>query len=78
MKVSNYKDFQKLDYKDLGSNNEVKNGDILIKDNEIGVVIQEYGNEEFRVDMWGNSCIEEVDFATEEQIKKYRPELYEN
>lgn len=75
MKVKDFKKFQLFKYTDLGQNYQIQNGHILIKDNEIGVVIQEFGNEEFRTDMWGNSYPSEVRFATIEQIEKYRPKI---
>jgi len=75
MKVKDFKKFQLFKYTDLGQNYQIQNGDVLIKDNEIGVVIQEFGNEEFRTDMWGNSYPSEVSFATIEQIKQFRPKI---
>lgn len=75
MKVKNFKKFQLFKYTDLGQNYQIQNGHILIRGNEIGVVIQEFGNEEFRTDMWVNSYPSEVGFATIEQIEKYRPKI---
>lgn len=75
MKVTNYKDFQLFKYTDEGMNHLFSNGDILIKENEVGVVIQEYGNEEFRTDMWGNSHPSECRLATIDEVKKFRQDL---
>jgi hypothetical protein len=58
-------------------------GDILHKEYgedqepEIGVVIQTFEDGDFRTDMWGMSCEDEVTPATLSQIKKYRPSLME-
>ena len=58
-------------------------GDVLYKEYgedqepEVGVVIQTFEDGDFRTDMWGMSCEDEVTPATLSQIKKYRPKLME-
>ena len=57
-------------------NNNVQLGDVLYRNvgqDEIGVVIQVFRNGDFRTDMWGVDSY--ATFATEEQVKEYRPEL---
>lgn len=53
-----------------------KLGDVVInQNNEIGVVIQMHDSFEFRTDMFGNTSNDEVRLATDEEIKKYRPNI---
>lgn len=51
-------------------------GDVVINDqNEIGVIIQKHGGNEYRTDMFGNCSISEIKMATDNQISKFRNEL---
>lgn len=51
-------------------------GDVVINnENEIGVIIQKHGGNEYRTDMFGNCSISEIKMATDSQISKYRSEL---
>jgi hypothetical protein len=62
MNKENYKDFALFDYiQEPSSNDEFKLGDVVIGTddetlNEIGVIIQCHGNNEYRTDMFGNCC----------------------
>lgn len=82
IKVKNHLDFALFEYESVSSKN-IELGDIVYKpgntiyndDPEIGVVIQIHDDDEFRTDMFGNSCITEVTPATMEQIENIRPKL---
>lgn len=53
-------------------------GEVVINDrNEIGVIIQRHGNNEYRTDIFGNCCGIEIRLATLEEIKLYRNKLVE-
>jgi len=75
MKVQNHEKFAHFEYVSE-PNNQVELGDILFRnvdEPEIGVVIQTWSDGDFRTDMWGVDSY--ATFATEEQVKEYRPEL---
>lgn len=82
MRVNNHLDYAKFDYESTEASN-VSLGDIIVKESEdgtsIGVVIQVYGDGEFRTDMDGNDCFRTgVRIATVEEIDEYRPELIQH
>lgn len=54
-----------------------KLGDVVYKEeaNEVGVIIQTHGANEYRTDMFGNCCESELSPATEEQIKSLRKDI---
>lgn len=54
-----------------------KLGDVVYKEetNEVGVIIQAHGRDEYRTDMFGNCCSSELVAATEDQILDIRPDL---
>jgi hypothetical protein len=81
-KVTNYKNFCCFDYESEPSP-KFQLGDVLFKnytgeEPEIGVVIQTFGDGDFRTDMWGMSYESEVRPATILEIKKYRPKLMDS
>jgi hypothetical protein len=61
--------------------NNFELGDIVLREDEdgveIGVIIQIHDDVEFRTDMFGNTNIDDCRLATIEEIKKYRPDVYE-
>lgn len=64
------------DYPSVDCNSKFKVGDVVInKDNEIGVIIQIHGIGEYRTDMFGNCCDDEIKLATDEEIVKFRPNI---
>jgi hypothetical protein len=80
----NHKDFMMFDYISNKTKNPYQLGDVVIKEkeyltdniiNEIGVVLQVHDDNELRTDMFGNEDISMLRLATDEEIKKYRPEL---
>ena len=78
MKVQNHKKYAYFEYVSE-PNNQVELGDILfrhIDEPEIGVVIQTCSDGDFRTDMWGMD--HDATLATYEEIKKYRPELFDD
>ena len=79
MKVKNHKEFALFDYNSTDEPTKITFGDIVTKKSEdgieIGVVIQVHNRFEFRVDMFGNSSIDEVSLSTIEEVKAHRPEL---
>jgi len=51
-------------------------GHVVINDNnEIGVIIQKHGGNEYRTDMFGNCHISEIKHATDKQIENFRPNI---
>ena len=51
-------------------------GEVVInEENEIGVILQCHGNDEYRTDMFGNCSVSEISRATQNQIMRIRPEL---
>lgn len=76
MRIQNYLSYGMCIYDNAVTNAAYNLGDVVINDdNEIGVVIQLHGNGEFRVDMFGNTSDSEVRMASDEEIKKYRPNI---
>jgi len=80
MRVKNHRLYAMFKYEQnpsfLGNNLEL--GDIVKnEENEIGVVIQLHGNDEYRTDMFGN-CVfgYGVSLATKEDIEKFRPTVF--
>jgi hypothetical protein len=78
-KVSNYLDFVKFNYVSE-FDSDIELGDIVYRklsdgQEEIGVIIQTYGNGEFHTDMFGNTNIKECSFARLKLIERIRPEL---
>lgn len=54
-----------------------KLGDIVInKENQIGVIIQVHSADEFRVDMFGNTSVDEVRLATQDEVLILRPHIF--
>jgi len=76
MKVSNHKDYIFFTY--ISKKSSLYSlGDIVInKENEIGVIIQIHEEQEFRTDMFGNCSASEIRLANEDEIRKYRFDLY--
>jgi len=83
MKVKNHKDFCCFEYTSTTEKTHFELGDVVIRFDpldvddlpEIGVVIQVHDCDEVRTDMFGNACIDDLLFATYEEIKEYRKEL---
>lgn len=78
LKVKGHKLFAAFDYESANINTFADLGDILFKENEIGVVIQIHADHDVRVDMWGNCSPGECSAATIEQIKEFRPDLLQH
>ena len=75
MNLENYTDYACFDYDSVECPLH-RLGDVVInKDKEVGVIIQVHGNEEYRVDMFGNCHVDEIKMASDYQIKRYRPNL---
>jgi hypothetical protein len=78
MKVKNHTNFAFTNYEQKGKE---RLGEIVKKydeDNrkwEIGVIIQNHGEGEYRVDTWGNCHYSEIKTATKAEVEKLRPEL---
>jgi hypothetical protein len=75
MRIENYVNYGMCIYDNvLSPQDAYQLGDVVInRQNEVGVIIQIHSPEEFRTDMFGNSCTHGVRFATDEEIGKYRP-----
>jgi len=65
MKVIDHKMFAMCEYiQNPSATDKFELGDIVINDkNEIGVIIQCHGNDEYRTDMWGNCSSTEIKMA---------------
>lgn len=75
MNIKNYKYYACFDYISNKSKFH-KLGDVVInEENQIGIIIQIHSDLEFRTDMFGNCCISEIVMASDEQIKKFRPNI---
>lgn len=61
--VKNYMDFCYFEYKSANST-IYSLGDVVKKDNEIGVIIQIHSEHEYRTDTWGNCSSSEIEPAT--------------
>ena len=82
-----YRKYAKFDYNSVTSpKDNFRLGDVVYKQYEdgtedIGVIIQVHGNDEYRTDMFGNCCYDktgkygDIELATEDQIRKLRYEL---
>lgn len=82
-----YRNYAKFDYKsNISPNDNFRLGDVVYKQyedgtEEIGVIIQVYGNDEYRTDMFGNCSYDktgkygDIELATKDQIRKLRYEL---
>ena len=89
MNKENYKDFALFDYiQEPTSNDEFKLGDVVIGTddetlNEIGVIIQCHGNNEYRTDMFGNCCYSKnpkysnIERASITNVLMNRPSLFD-
>jgi len=76
--VVNYKDYALFNYEQAQEDtlDPFVLGHVVINDdNEIGVIIQRHGENEYRTDMFGNCCISEIREASKDEIVKYRKEI---
>lgn len=76
--ILNYKDYALFNYKQAQEEtlDPFVLGHVVINGyNEIGVVIQRHGGNEYRTDMFGNCSINEIREATIEEIQHFRPQL---
>ena len=81
--VVDFRMFKKFDYEqaDEDKNDIFILGSVVIGKadediaNDIGVIIQRHGNNEYRTDMFGNCCSEEIRLATKAEILKFRKKL---
>lgn len=87
MNLPNYLDYALFNYENNVSKEDAfELGDVVIKEldwdgstiNEIGVIIQVHSKNEFRTDMFGNCCTDELRLATSFEIEAHRPTLYED
>lgn len=74
LKVKNHLKFSRFNY-DSEQTKDISLGDIVIKNNQIGVVIQTFADGDFRTDMYGISDNLDSKPATLEQVAKFRPNL---
>jgi len=55
-------------------------GDVVITEEngeeQIGVIIQCHGKDEYRTDQFGNTCADLIRLATDKEIHKIKPELF--
>ena len=75
--ITNWKKFDLSGYKQ-SFNPHIQLGTLVRYPNDedrIGVVIQTHDDGDFRTDMNGNTSMSEIEFATVEDIKLYRPDL---
>lgn len=81
MRLKNYKEYALFDYNQKSSkDDEFKLGDVVISDeNEIGVIIQCHGNNEYRTDKFGNCCYDkkygDIKRASKNNVIEFRPSL---
>ena len=77
MNLPNYVNYGMCVYENNISENDLfELGDVVInEDNEIGVVIQIHSESEFRVDMFGNTSVDDVRLATDKEIEQFRPNI---
>ena len=82
MKVHDYNKFKLFDYVQYWDGKTKKSdkfglGDVVLNDeDEIGVIIQCHGRKEYRTDMFGNCCEDELTFASVEDVILLRPEIF--
>lgn len=75
--VVDYKKYALFEYEQHPDpNDEFVLGEVVIKDGEIGVIIQCHGGNEYRTDDWGNCCASEIKKASINTIYCFRPELF--
>lgn len=75
MRLHNYKEYACMDYNNSTST-LFELGDVVInKENQIGIIIQVHDEFEFRTDMFGNCCDDEIRLATDEEINEFRPKM---
>lgn len=82
MNIVNYHKFACFAYKSVESS-LYKLGDVVFKPSEfegedvseIGIIIQIHNEHEYRTDMFGNCCSDEIHLATIEEIETYRIDL---
>ena len=77
MKVLNHKDYACMEYEHEVKTDVFNLGDIVTRVSEdgveIGVIIQLHGNNEYRVDMFGNCHGDDITLTTaDEMIKQLR------
>jgi hypothetical protein len=79
MKVRDFTEFRMCEYNSTDEATKITFGDIVVRTTtdgtEIGIVIQVHNRFEFRVDMFGNTDVDECRLATIEEVKAFRPEL---
>lgn len=80
MKIFNSKDYALFEYEQNPSKyDDFSLGDVVInEENEVGIIIQAHGNNEYRTDMFGNCCSSEIKFATLMDIEQYRPKIFQS
>lgn len=72
--VKNHNDFARFDYVSEPTKDATL-GQLVVKNDRIGVVIQTFADGDFRTDMYGITDNMDSKPATIEQVKKFRPEL---
>jgi len=83
MKVQDHKKYALFNYEQNPSDSDIFTlGSVVInKENEIGVIIQCHGKDEYRTDMFGNCCYDDnygnIEQASLVQIVEYRPQLFD-
>ena len=79
MKVKDYTEFRMCKYNSTDEPTKITFGDIVARTTtdgtEIGIVIQVHNRFEFRVDMFGNTDVDECRIATLGEIIAHRPKL---
>ena len=77
MKVKDHTKFACFDYINFKGESILQLGDIVTKkdDGDVGVVIQVHDKYEFRTDMFGNACDDEVRISTLNEILNKRKDL---
>lgn len=74
LKVKNHREFARSAYESAPIA-FAELGDVLFKDNEIGIVIQLHDDGDVRCDMWGNCSKSECKNASIQQIKEFRSKV---
>lgn len=76
LRVKDHTAFARFDYKSIPVS-WIKTGEVVIQKetNEIGVVLQTHGDDEFRTDMFGNESMSQVRPATLAEIRLFRSDL---
>ncbi|MEX0598837.1 MAG: hypothetical protein WD512_20305 [Candidatus Paceibacterota bacterium] len=76
--IVDYRKYKLFDYQQNTSINDMfVLGEVVIhKDTfEVGVIIQAYGNDEYRTDAFGNCSVDEIEKATVTNVLMNRPSL---